>query len=75
MRRYDYHHRAFKMYLAKGKPFEFHICTRLFSFGGFLRLRQLFQCVFNLSIFIYSFLRSADNAVIDKEKDEDVTQV
>lgn len=41
MRRYDYHHRAFKMYIAKGKPMEFHISIRLFSFAGFLRYQTI----------------------------------
>ena len=41
MRRYDYHHRAFKMYIAKGKPMEFHISIRLFSFAGFLRYQTV----------------------------------
>ena len=59
------------MYIAKGKPMEFHISLRLFSFAGFLRYIGI---VTAMGLCYYSFLRSVDNSVIDREH-EDIYQV
>ena len=34
---HDYHHRAYKKYVAKNRPLQYQIATKLLSYAGFLR--------------------------------------
>ena len=37
MQRHDFHHRAFKKFVAQNKPFEYQVADKLFSYAGFVR--------------------------------------
>jgi len=37
IKHHDYHHRAFKKYVAGNRPLQYQIGVRLLSYAGFLR--------------------------------------
>ena len=44
IQRHDFHHRAFKKFVAQNKPFEYQVADKLFSYAGFVR--YVYTCTY-----------------------------